>query len=428
MGKNENKYPSKDIIDKYGVDEEYDDGDNTPGVFDHNSGNRTSEAGAEHSSENEKDEETSTVGVFQAKKNQESGSVKEPVKPPNNRRKIIAFAALSIVSILCMVLIIQGLQNKQTDNSFKGEKDNRGEIVVFTESPAPTAAPTPASSPARSMGPFSSGLFTFLNGETIAIPEGFVDTNAIGNYQPAPEVDQYYYDFYNKSLDMYITLSESLEDSLIWAYKNGFSLSPYRDVPLSVEGNLIDALFDDALARNEAPVYKAKTANDYVLSGNTDGYVYYSRVIRVDGVIYSVDFLYPLANRSSCDRIVEMTEASFSGMRAVNGNVVSSIFAPTLSDLESMVAAGTVKTKSNKGSILVLPTEQQMLNAPFRAHVDNGKNTGSIYIMPRNQAGHGYTGTVTTGTEVWIVAQTNDFYFFVTDDGQMGWNGKSFFS
>ncbi len=108
------------------------------------------------------------------------------------------------------------------------------------------------------------------------------------------------------------------------------------------------------------------------------------------------------------------------------GSVFSN--APALSDLEAMVASGTVKTKSNKGSTLVLPKENQMLSEPFRMQVDNGKSKGSIYIMPRNQAGHGHLGSVEVGTEVWIVAQTNDFYFFVTDDGQMGWNGKGYFS
>ncbi len=102
--------------------------------------------------------------------------------------------------------------------------------------------------------------------------------------------------------------------------------------------------------------------------------------------------------------------------------------APTLSDLEAMVASGTVKTQSNKGSTLVLPKESQMLSEPLRMCVDNGQSKGSIYIMPRYQSGHGNLGTVVIGTEVWIVAETNDFYFFVTDNGQMGWNRKVYFN
>ncbi len=101
-----------------------------------------------------------------------------------------------------------------------------------------------------------------------------------------------------------------------------------------------------------------------------------------------IDFLYPTANRDSCDRIVETTEASFSGARSSNESTLKT-GAPTLSDLESMVTSGMVNTKSNTGTSLVLPTEQQMLNEPFRTQVANGK---IIYIMPRNNSGNGYLG------------------------------------
>lgn len=102
--------------------------------------------------------------------------------------------------------------------------------------------------------------------------------------------------------------------------------------------------------------------------------------------------------------------------------------APTLSQIQELVAAGKVKTKSDTDVSLVLPTESQMLTTPFRAKADSGSATGSIYIMPKPESGHGHTGTVPTGTELWIVAETKYYYFFVTDDGLMGWNGKSYFS
>ena len=47
--------------------------------------------------------------------------------------------------------------------------------------------------------------------------------------------------------------------------------------------------------------------------------------------------------------------------------------------------------------------------------------------MPKPKGGYGFLGTIETGTEVWIVAETEYYYFFATDDGWIGWNGKSFF-
>ena len=100
---------------------------------------------------------------------------------------------------------------------------------------------------------------------------------------------------------------------------------------------------------------------------------------------------------------------------------------PTLSDLETMARFRDIKTRSNTGVKLKLPSEKEMLGEPFRAYTDNGRGHGSIYIMPVPKSGNGYLGTVETDTEVWIVAETKYYYFFVTDDGWLGWNGKSYF-
>ena len=104
-----------------------------------------------------------------------------------------------------------------------------------------------------------------------------------------------------------------------------------------------------------------------------------------------------------------------------------SSMAPTLSDLETLATSRDIKTRSNTGVKLELPSQKEMLDEPFRAYTDNGKGHGSIYIMPVPKGGNGYLGTVETDTEVWIVAETDYYYFFVTDDGWLGWNGKSFF-
>lgn len=102
--------------------------------------------------------------------------------------------------------------------------------------------------------------------------------------------------------------------------------------------------------------------------------------------------------------------------------------APTLRELGILAMSNNIKTRSNTGVKLMLPTEKEMLAVPFRAYTDNGKNYGSIYIMPKPKGGNGYLGTVKTDTEVWVVAETEFYYFFVTDDGWLGWNGKSYFS
>ena len=75
-----------------------------------------------------------------------------------------------------------------------------------------------------------------------------------------------------------------------------------------------------------------------------------------------------------------------------------SSMAPTLSDLETMATSRNIKTRSNTGVKLELPSQKEMLDEPFE-----------------------------TDTEVWIVAETDYYYFFVTDDGWLGWNGKSYF-
>ena len=101
--------------------------------------------------------------------------------------------------------------------------------------------------------------------------------------------------------------------------------------------------------------------------------------------------------------------------------------APTLGEIETLARSRNIKTRSNTGVKLELPSQKEMLDEPFRAYTDNGKDHGSIYIMPVPKGGNGYLGTVETDTEVWIVAETDYYYFFVTDDGWLGWNGKSYF-
>ena len=177
-------------------------------------------------------------------------------------------------------------------------------------------------------------------------------------------------------------------------------------------------------------VYNVKYQNEFTLSAYAGKNIYYIQQTLDHGTLYTLEFNYPTANRRVCDSIVEQVCASFS-TSGYNKPGTAPAFggsaAPTLNEVKAMVSSGKVKTKSNTGVSLVLPGENQMLDTPFRTSITNGKDHGSIYLMPKPEAGHGYTGTVKIDTEVWIVAETRDFYFFVTDDGKMGWNGKSYF-
>ena len=47
--------------------------------------------------------------------------------------------------------------------------------------------------------------------------------------------------------------------------------------------------------------------------------------------------------------------------------------APTLSEIETMARSRNIKTSSNTGVKLELPTQKEMLDEPFRAYTDNGK-------------------------------------------------------
>ena len=99
----------------------------------------------------------------------------------------------------------------------------------------------------------------------------------------------------------------------------------------------------------------------------------------------------------------------------------------TISALSASVFASGFSNISTKGDELVFPREKD-LQYPFRtATVKASRANGSIYFMPEPEAGHGNLGTVKHGTSVYILAKRNGYYFFVTEDGYMGWNGTKYF-
>lgn len=94
----------------------------------------------------------------------------------------------------------------------------------------------------------------------------------------------------------------------------------------------------------------------------------------------------------------------------------------------SAFADSSYSKVSNRGVKLVMPRDKEYLDEPFQARVESGVNGGSIYFMPKPEAGNGHLGTVLSGTEVTVLAQRGSFFFFETEDGRQGWNGKKFFA
>ena len=84
-------------------------------------------------------------------------------------------------------------------------------------------------------------------------------------------------------------------------------------------------------------------------------------------------------------------------------------------------------TVSNTKTALELPYPEEHLDSSLRMEVKFTKN-GAIYIMPKPENGHGALDTIKAGTKVTVIAEYKGYYFFVDDDGRMGWNSKDYFT
>ena len=80
-------------------------------------------------------------------------------------------------------------------------------------------------------------------------------------------------------------------------------------------------------------------------------------------------------------------------------------------------------TVSNTRTALELPYPEEHLDSSLHMEVKFTKN-GAIYIMPKPENGHGALDTIKAGTKVTVIAEYKGYYFFVADDGRMGWTGK----
>ena len=78
-------------------------------------------------------------------------------------------------------------------------------------------------------------------------------------------------------------------------------------------------------------------------------------------------------------------------------------------------------------TVVALPNESSYFDEPFIMQVNRKAKSGSIYIMPQPETGHGNLGTIPNGTIVIVYAQQGSYYFFEAPDGSLGWNGKSYF-
>jgi serine/threonine protein kinase len=87
-------------------------------------------------------------------------------------------------------------------------------------------------------------------------------------------------------------------------------------------------------------------------------------------------------------------------------------------------------TSSATGASLEVPQEKDFLSSPFRMLTKSSRGAnGNIYIMPRPDSNdNGHLGQLPHGLPVTVLAEQNGYYFFVTQDGRAGWNGKKFFS
>ena len=80
-------------------------------------------------------------------------------------------------------------------------------------------------------------------------------------------------------------------------------------------------------------------------------------------------------------------------------------------------------TVSTGKAPLELPREEDYLDVIERMDVKFTKN-GALLILPKPGTGYGNLGSIAAGTRVSVIAERKGYYFFVADDGRMGWTGK----
>ncbi|MCR5090440.1 MAG: hypothetical protein K6C08_13130 [Oscillospiraceae bacterium] len=150
------------------------------------------------------------------------------------------------------------------------------------------------------MGPsVQQGSLYFQNGGSVNIPDGFTDTSSAGPHA----LNGVYYEFYNGEQNMVIRISE---------------------IPTSSFAGGTDALtveYNSLIETLPSPTYNVKNRSSFVLSGYSGPNIYYIYEEVSHSVVYTVEFVYPTANRYVCDSILETVIASLS---TAGGSVVVS--------------------------------------------------------------------------------------------------------
>lgn len=247
--------------------------------------------------------------------------------------------------------------------------------------------PSSESTDLRLMGPFSPGRFYFVNGASVQIPEGFSDTNTGGDYRSA-NTDGYKYVFYNSEYDMTITLSEDYVSTYRDTGKYGVS-----------DYELLSTLLEELIDVRGTPSWRSLFPEYFKLTGYLGTSIYYTYGVIDNNVLYIIDFYYPENNRQYCDRVVEVTEASFFG---ASGQQVTSITSskPSAKDLDEINA-----------NIVYPASESYYLDAYETKYVQSqtGKGGVNYFIDPdssKNIWRDGNFGVVYNNTEAIVIARS----------------------
>ena len=90
-------------------------------------------------------------------------------------------------------------------------------------------------------------------------------------------------------------------------------------------------------------------------------------------------------------------------------------------------AVAEYSTTSNRGVELVTPEAEDLFETPFWCRLFVNDYVKGLYIMPKPETGNGNLGGITQPGRVYVTAEKNGFYFFVSSSGKMGWIWNEWF-
>ena len=89
-------------------------------------------------------------------------------------------------------------------------------------------------------------------------------------------------------------------------------------------------------------------------------------------------------------------------------------------------AATGYSTISSKKVPIQYPTEY--LDSVLLAKLKGGKKNNGVYMVPKPETGNGDMGTVKNGSNAIILAEEDEYYFWMTTSGKLGWSSKKYFT